>query len=271
MEVTFPRIVLAEFNTHRMFSRNSASSRAIPVEKILKKIEEDPFIPVYWGKNQKGMQANVELSDSEKMVAEHTWLRARDKAIKQAKVLLDLGVHKQITNRLLEPWLWHTVIVSATDWENFFALRLHPDAQPEIRKGAFIMKDAYDASGANLAIQEGWHLPLVPDLAQLLEDKFTIEQIQLISVGRCARVSYLTHNGTREPQADIDLALKLQSAGHMSPFEHVARPMTLMEEARYQMTLGGKSVSHSGNFRGWIQLRKQLPNEDNFRKVLESR
>ena len=141
MEVTFPRMVLAEFNTHRVFSRNSASSRAIPVEKQLQRIMDDPFIPVWWGRKQSGMQADHELEGDGLVQAKAEWLAARDSAVGHVQRLLELGLHKQITNRLLEPFMWHTVIVTATEWSNFFALRANPMAQPEIRVIAEMMRD----------------------------------------------------------------------------------------------------------------------------------
>lgn len=282
MEVTIPRIVLAEFNTHRMFSRNSASSRAIPVEKMLKRVQEDPFVPVFWGKNQKGMQAAEELSDeidgyvslgnkpdpghqgtSPRWRAKSEWFKARDNAVETVKRLQmpDIDLHKQIANRLLEPFLWHTIIVTATEWDNWDALRTHKDAQPEIRHGAIIMKEARDASTPQTLGWHEWHLPLVSDYSTLVYSGLSEREICLISVGRCARVSYLTHDGKRDPKADIDLALKLQNSGHMSPFEHVARPMTTDQSPQ---------ETFAGNFRGWVQYRKTIPNEENFGKTLSS-
>ncbi len=245
MEVTFPRIVLAEFNTHRMFSRNSASSRAIPVAKMLQQIKDDPFIPIHWGKNQKGMQADTELTTLEQSAAGKVWLETRDKVVELATQLLDIGVHKQITNRLLEPFMWQTVIVSATAWANFFALRTHKDAQPEIRRIAELMQDAYNKSEPTPVSLGDYHLPLV-DVSVDLKD---IHKSQLLDVcvGRCARVSYLTHAGVRDPLADIALAQRLRHSGHMSPFEHVATPM--------------QTDGWSGNFRGWLQYRKTITNE----------
>src|ERR1043166_5301194 len=133
---TLPRIVLAELNTHRLFSRSSASSRAIPVQKQIERLRQDPFIPVYWGKNQKGMQADEELDYAQVAEALDVWSAARDQAVGSAEALMDIGVHKQITNRLLEPFMWHTVIITATEWSNFDHLRIHKDAQPEIRRAA---------------------------------------------------------------------------------------------------------------------------------------
>ena len=249
-EVTFPRIVLAEFNTHRTMSRNSASSRAIPVEKLLKKVEEDPFIPIYWGKNQKGMQADQELSPEDQDNAGFAWLAARGRAVDWAKTMLEYGVHKQITNRLLEPFLWHTVICSATEYENFFALRTHPDAQPEIRHIAVMMQDLYRSQKPTPVPDGFWHLPLVTDFQDLIQEGYSLADIQQISVGRCARVSYMTHAGKRDPKADIELAGRLRASGHMSPFEHVAQALSEPER--------------SGNFVGWAQYRKSLDGEAVF-------
>jgi thymidylate synthase ThyX len=134
MKVTFPRFILAEFNTHRMFSRNSASSRAIPFAKMVKMVEENPFIPIAWQKDHKAMQGSEYLTDFNAGLAHESWLEARDNTVKIAKELNygnkvehdthgGLNVSKQLCNRLLEPFMWHTVIVTATEWENFFKLR----------------------------------------------------------------------------------------------------------------------------------------------------
>lgn len=277
-EITFPRIVLAEFNTHRTFSRNSASSRAIPVEKMLQKVVDDPFTPVYWGKNQKGMQAEVELTEPEQNKALVKWLKARDMSVTRAKQLLKLGIHKQITNRLLEPWLWHTVIVTATEYDNFWGLRCNKDAQPEIRVIAEMMRDVYDKSQPTYLADDQWHLPLIADDEQWPEH-FTIDDLIKVSVGRCARVSYLTHDGKRDPQADIELYHRLASAGHMSPFEHVARPMTdadAQQIVENQVIIEGAFTTKyvcknifSGNFRSWVSHRKTIPGEAVYTKKVQ--
>jgi thymidylate synthase ThyX len=288
LEVCLPRIVLSEFNTHRMLSRNSASSRAIPVEKRIKMIEEDPFIPEQFGKNQKGMQAEVDLEGTDGEQATATWLDAKDDAVKWARELAKLGVHKQLANRLLEPFAWHTVIVTATEWENFFNLRCNPDAQPEIRKAAELMRDAMAASKPRELTYKGWHLPLTTQDDAVLRT----EDICKISVARCARVSYLTHDGKRDTQADLDLYERLVTSGHMSPLEHVARPMTNEEwtqSLQHEVTLTdgrvlwsrdspreleidglniacvGREVHFCGNLNGWVQFRKTIPGEAVFR------
>lgn len=253
MEVTFPRMVLAEFNTHRMFSRNSASSRAIPVEKMLDKVRTHPFIPVRFGKNQKGMQASEWLAGTEHSEAVRRWYHGRDRAIETAEALLAVGVHKQLVNRVLEPYLWHTVIVTATEWSNFFALRDHPDAQPEIQIPAHLMKVALANSSPRLVEMGDWHRPLMPDLEELATI-YVANDLNRISAGRCARVSYTTHHGTRDPEADIELCERLVTSGHMSPLEHVATPLP-----ESWMTLG--------NFKGWEQMRKAVPYEADFGQI----
>jgi len=277
LEVTFPRIVLAEFNTHRVFSRNSASSRAIPVGKMIKMVEENPYIPTHWGKNQKGMQAEEEVDEGAKMAAPRLWLQARDAAVEKAKQLLSLDVHKQITNRLLEPFMWHTVIVTATEWDNFYHLRCNPMAHPEIKLAADLMFDAMEKSTPTALDYGQWHMPLVSNadfeemiLADPTHPTLVQERLCKVSVGRCARVSYLTHDGKRDPQADIELHDRLLEAGHMSPFEHVARPMTSAEQRSLtpfgELDRDGQSdsIPFSGNFRGWVQYRKTIPHEEDI-------
>lgn len=263
MELSYPRCVHAEFMTHRMFSRNSASSRAIPVEKMLQRIKDDPFVPIHWGVNQKGMQANEEIDSYSQYEATAKWLLARDNAVKIAEELNALGLHKQIVNRIVEPWMWITVIVTGVDhaWENFFALRCHPAAEPHIQKLAYQAREVYDSSKP-MSLQWGVkHLPFVygNDMVELLgwcrwEKDIPHDEcaaaLAKISVGRCARVSYLTHDGKRDPQADIDLHDRLVTAKppHASPFEHVA--------TAYE----GSDVG--GNFgQGWFQYRKQIEGE----------
>ena len=270
-EITYPRFVHSELMTHRIFSRNSASSRALPISKVIERVKTNPVLPVWWGKNQSGMQAYEEFNSSDQSELIERWLYARDNAVKDAEILLHRGVHKQLVNRLLEPWMWITVLVTATEWQNFFALRAHPDAQPEIRKIAEMMKELYEKNAHlcdHLKYNE-WHLPLTNPLEPkaLLAEGFTIEQIKKISAGRSARVSYLTHDGKRDPMADIELCDRLRVSGHMSPLEHVARPMTKKEIKLYSSKahkLQTNKLPFCGNFCGWVQFRKEIPNEDNF-------
>ncbi len=262
LKVTLPRIVLAEFNTHRMLSRSSASSRAIPVEKRIAAVEAEPFVPEAFGKNQRGMQAGEELTGTEADDARREWMSACRAAVDHARGLARLGVHKQIANRLIEPFCWHAIVVTATEWSNFFALRCHPDAQPEIRRAAEMMRDAMAAS-IPIPVHFGdWHLPFVPPEEEFdlrtRRSAFTGEEVALISAGRCARVSYLTHEGARDPRADFDLAKRLMQSGHMSPFEHAATPQ--LDRPHF-----------CGNFLGWVQLRKTIRHENDFARVIADR
>lgn len=273
MEVVIPRIVLAEFNTHRMFSRNSASSRAIPVEKMLQRVRENPYIPQEFGANQKGMQAGAALPPSKAKQARDEWNSARFAAVSHVERLLELGVHKQLTNRLLEPWLWHTIIVSATEWENFFHLRCHPHAHPDIRKTAELMRAAMSENEPLELGYGDWHLPLIwKEDREAFDDSdpaaLPKNELPLCSIGRCARVSYLTHDGKRDVAEDIALARRLLENGHMSPFEHVARPMTETERRVYctvKYSTGSNIQPFLGNFCGWVQYRKTIHNEHDIK------
>lgn len=247
-EITYPRMVHSELMTHRQLSRNSASSRAIPTKKMLAAVIRNPAMPVRWGRNQSGMQAHHDLTGTDRKIAIRLWLTARWFAVCFAWLMHKLGVHKQIVNRLLEPWMWITVIVSATEWMNFFALRDHPDAQPEIARIAHLMREAYNASQPDVLNAGEWHTPMVDaDEASWLRERNL--DPRAVSVGRCARVSYLTHHGTRDPYEDVKLHNKLKSSnpGHWSPFEHVAQALS--------------TPIHSGNYVGFAQYRKEFPNE----------
>lgn len=245
MEVCMHRFVLAEFNTHRMFSRNSASSRAIPIKKQIDRIIDNIAMPVEFGANKPGMQADVTLEGNDLLEAQAIWNRAALDAINHAKELMELGVHKQIVNRLLEPFMWHTVICTATDWDNFFGLRANRMAQPEIREAAFAMKKAYDESEPSLINYGEWHTPYMqPD-----EYELDPSVRKRVSAARCARVSYLTHDGVRDLDKDLELYERLTSETppHASPLEHVATPAPVRDYITHTRV--------KGNFYGWHQLR----------------
>lgn len=258
MELRYPRFIHAEFMTHRLFSRNTASSRAIPVSKMLKMVVDYPAMPVSWGKNQKGMSADSELKPDDAMRAGHIWLNARNLAVSFANDLVELGLHKQITNRLLEPWKYVTVICSATHWTNFFRLRDHKDAQPEIQVLAREMKRAQEDS---TPVEREWHIPYIqPD-----EQSLDFDTQCKIATARCARVSYLTHDGNRDIAKDLELYDRLLTGsdhGHWSPFEHVAKA-TDMEWDYYDFATNEtrRQPVWCGNFQGWIQYRKMHSGE----------
>lgn len=248
LELQYPRFVHSEFMTHRVFSRNAASSRAIPVGKMIEQVRNDPAMPIHWGKNQPGMQAHAELEDTTEVRMQ--WRMAARQAADRAESMAALGLHKQICNRVLEPFQLMKTIVTSTEWDNFFALRAHPDAQPEIQALAVAMRDAISAC-TPVRLHEGqWHLPYVLDVER---GRHRGDLLLMLSTARCARVSYLTHDGqTPDVDKDVDLYRKLVGSEpiHASPAEHQATP------AKYAHNV-------SGNFRGWVQHRKLL--ERNFK------
>lgn len=237
IEAVYPRFVHAELMTHRVFSRNAASSRAIPIKTIIERVKTDPAMPIYWGKNQKGMSPGDEIEEIEE--AKKVWLEGRDRAVETAEKFIKLNLHKQLVNRILEPYMWMTTIITATEWEGWDTLRLHQDAQQELTNLARLIKEARDNS---IPILREWHLPY----SQPGEvEEFGLEVMKKVCVARCARVSYLTHDGKRDVEKDLDLHTRLLTGsdfGHFSPFEHVARALY--------------TKLHSGNFVGWEQYRK---------------
>lgn len=260
-EVTFHRFVLAEMNTHRKFSKNSASSRAIPVKKQIQRVRESPAFPLSWPKEMSGMQGGEEFNADSVETLQLIWKILADKAADIAEFLMAFGLHKSVTNRLLEPFMWHTAIISSTEWDNFWGLRCNPLAQPEIRAVAEMMKKVYTSSvPRNLQYGE-WHLPMVTgydwnDIKAEFGEK-SLEVAQKASVARCARVSYLTHDtNKRDLIKDIALADKLahpeSGPMHASPFEHVCTPATGEEMAFGHVR---------GNFTGWHQLRHKVEDE----------
>lgn len=375
MQVTFPRIILAELNTHRMFSRNSASSRAIPFRKMLKSVMENPFVPIAWQKDHKGMQGKEYLDPTvryamsddvmqvladkfdynegdvvdpelinliktilSKFTGERTlpewWLYMKDRVVECAVFLSCVGITKQLANRLLEPFMWHTVIVTATEWENFFALRCPQynfeltdveDITVRSRKDMYKkfpqQKDVLDglsdmdwlrrnmgqaeihmmalAEAMWDALQESkpvqlkageWHIPYRDEIEKLYENTwFVVEKEEIpaivkISTVMCARVSY-TVVGTELSEWTIDKYVKkcdeLAAATpiHASPFEHCARTMSreefeshingnvkIQNAARHlklhEIGDNPEAYGWCGNFRGFIQYRKMIPNEN---------
>ena len=246
--LTYPRFVHAEFMTHRMFSRNAASSRAIPAKKIRRSVVMDPALPVFWGRNQAGMSADEELTGWRLAVAKFLIFGVAMRGMLFINWCLEkLGLHKQIANRYLEPWFNITVVVSATNWGNFYHLRNHAKAQPEIRELAQAMLEAQNASIPRMLGDGQWHLPFVEDY-ELKE--LGIEKALQVSVARCARVSYLNHDGRRSTfEEDLKLFQRLvaEEPKHASPAEHQGTPIDPNEA--------------SGNFLGWGQFRKLIENE----------
>lgn len=253
MQLRYPRFIHSEFMTHRVFSRNASSSRAIPVAKMIEQVRNDPAMPIHWGKNQPGMQANEELQGDELALVQEGWRSAARAAANFASDMASNNAHKQIANRILEPFQFIHVIVTATEWENFFDLRAHADAQPEIHELAVQMANAMSRSQPRLLDIDEWHLPYVTWTERTRHE---VDVCLKLSAARCARVSYLTHDGAT-PLFEKDMELYERLVGskplHASPIEHQATPM--LDETMW-----------SGNFRGWLQNRQLVEstfNEEN--------
>lgn len=273
LQLRYPRIIHAELMTHRVFSRNASSSRAIPTHKMLAMVANEPARPVRFGQNQPGMQDKGEdydtiitvpdvlsgpyISYAEEMfgqkldwdeapyylTAEAAWEFSAWLSTHMSKAFTDAGYHKQVANRLTEPFQYINVIVTATDWDNFFALRYHDAADPTIYELASVMRQAI-ADSTPRAFVDGWHLPYI---SKEEKAKHSVGTLLRCSVARCARVSYLTHEG-KEPSIDDDMKLFDRLVGadpkHMSPTEHQAF-------ARPKMGMGS-------NLFGWTQYRKYI-------------
>lgn len=290
LEVTFPRYILAEFNTHRVFSRNSASSRAIPVKTRVQQVRDNPFVPEFT-RNKPGMQADDVLIDDDARNAEALWRGSAQQMAKNAESLAHIDVHKQQANRLLEAFVWHTVLVTATYWDNFWGLRVHKDASPEMFKTAKAMKEAMEASAPKELRVGEWHLPLVPDVGEILEEEerrgwTTVDHNLLarVSVARCAAVSYERQHIQKNLDEYVMRHDAMKLSGHWSPFEHQAKVATFEEirqhayfkveagnlalfpDGRVAITDGRLVPVCIGNFAvPWFQYRKMIPGEDVFR------
>lgn len=249
--VTFPRFILAEVNTHRMLSRNSNSSRAIPPERQVDKVRTNPFVPETFNRRVKGMGVGDPLARKDAAVARSTWLSAAEFACDHAQRLLELDCDKSRINRLLEPFLWHSAVISATEWANFFALRDHPAAQPEFQIVAALMREAMAASEPEPLPYDHWHLPAVSDFERIEGHETDWDRLKLVSAGRLARWSSYDKTDHDDADAAVARAESLIANFHMSPTEHQARPARARADVFY------------GNFRGWVQFRKEIPNEHN--------
>ena len=242
LELVYPRFIHAEVMTHRAFSRNASSSRAIPVNKAVNMALDEMVYPVRWGKNQSGMQAKGENLDEElSATAKLLWEYAARRCASAAQALGKMGVHKQWANRMIEWFSNIRVLVTATEWDNFFQLRDHPDAQDEIQ---ILAQEIKKAMANSTPVQRSHHTPYVEDWEN---EKWGFTDACKLSAARCCRVSYLKHDGT-DPSYEEDMALFDRLAGsrpiHASPLEH--------QGLSYK--IGAKFSSR--NFRGWIQFRE---------------
>lgn len=251
-ELTYPRYIHSEFMTHRVFSRNASSSRAIPVKRMIEQVDSNPVVPPKVYMNKAGMVGDVEAPLGVTADFYNLWLDAASNAVEIAKNMEKLGIHKQHINRILEPFQYIKVIVTATDWYNFFVLRLAPDAQPEMRELAGAIYDEMEryrnetvgciAVPTSLGEYTVISLPYITDedVKEIGEEEYHL--LMKISAARCARVSYNNHDGSKpDIKKDLKLYDHLYNSKHMSPMEHAC--------------IRDKDYRKNANLNGWKSLR----------------
>lgn len=299
-ELEYPRFIHAEFMTHRLFSRNAASSRAIPVKRAIELIQNDTATPIYWGKNQPGMSAKEEcdakvidyklegvnaeegvpIFSMKQLTREEAWNVARDNAIHIARQFDAAGYHKQIVNRLMEPFSHIKVVCTATEFGNFFNLRCHKDAQPEIQELAGLMYEKMQGISSRILKPGEWHVPYyahgywIPrskDNCEVDQDATTLADALAISTSCCAQVSYRKNDDSLEKAKQIYDRLIHSKPVHASPCEHQATPVSnspdIAETPAGVTHLDRNGNCWSGNFREWIQQRQLIP--DNVNNVYQ--
>lgn len=267
-ELEYPRYIHSEFMTHRLFSRNAASSRAIPTKSMIEQILKHDVEFVHYGRNQPGMQADQELSEEEKQVVLGYWKSARNTAIEMAENMANLGAHKQIVNRCLEPWMLMKVVMTTTSLENWDELRAHKDAQPEIQTLAKMMQAAKAQSEPLELLNGQWHMPYVDREfvdGELVYGNLTLEEAKMTSASCCAQVSYRKNDDSLEKAKSIYDRLINSRPQHASPVEHQATPIYYRNDysksENWQLGITHMDRNHrlhSGNFKDWIQLRQTL-------------
>lgn len=307
---TLPRAYLAELNTHRLLSRdgyeqelsrNSASSRAIPTEKNIANVREFPYVPESFNMRVKGMGVGAEMEAELANRCHKVWMRGMYHATTTADMLNELGLDKSRANRVIEPFMWHTVIITATEWDNFLALRC-PDgdhwdpefpAQPEMQMFAICVRDAINGSTPKLLEEGSWAMPYFDwdEESELLRGLLgglqvpineVINGALLVSARRVARVSFERQDDIEDIMASYEKGITLAQMAHYSPMEHQVRPITYtdlkngainskihvpMDLFRDQRVINFKKIPLErlwcGNLRGVVQFRKLLPYEDN--------
>jgi thymidylate synthase ThyX len=282
-----PKFLLAELNTHRLISkpteaerryiettdlsRNAASTRAIPLKRQMEKVASEPFVPSWWGKNQKGMSASEEVDHPK--ICDEQWHLAKRQMLDRAGALEFENVHKQTAGRLLEPFLYVDWLATSTDWESFFDLRTSDSAQPEMQELAMLMEQEFLLSEPKILKAGDWHMPYFNQSTLGLKEgsistwilacdgirrdefgEMALYETIKKSTARCARISYETHDGIRDPEEDIKLHDMLAENNHWSPFEHCAHAIDFPERV--------------GNFTGWVQYRKILELPISFEEYL---
>ena len=279
-ELTYPRFIHSELMTHRLFSRNAMSSRAVPIEKMVEQVLNETANPINWGKNQSGMQAKEELLAPQLNEVQGMWYDAAKEAAYIAKKMSRCNAHKQIVNRILEPFQLMKTVLTATEFDNFFWLRCHEDAQPEIKDLADKMHKAVSESKEQSRIVHlepgDWHVPYYASGSWKHDYDMEyygtpLEDALAISSSCCAQVSYRLLDDSIEKARKVYQRLVESTPVHASPFEHQASPMKTVEWPEYcdpsvWLDVEEKGVTHadregkywSGNFKSWIQYRQLI-------------
>lgn len=289
-ELEYPRFIHSELMTHKMLAKNAASSRAIPIDKMIEQVRNNPAHPVYWGKNQAGMQAKEELTDESLAKVQDFWKDASTTACLFAKSMSEEQAHKQIVNRVLEPFSMMKTVITGTEWNNFFWLRNHTDAQPEFHALANLMQKAKDASKPFVLYENEWHVPYIQrerykfssDFGDPISDGeiiyssgdqvLTTDEALVLSSSLCAQTSYRKSDDTLEKAKNIYSRLVESEPVHASPFEHQGmcynvNPFKLLTAIMFNYFIP-KGVTHidinrnwwSGNLKHFIQYRQLIPN-----------
>ena len=293
-ELEYPRFIHSELMTHRVFSRNAMSSRAVPIEKMIEQVMNSPAKPIHWGKNQSGMQAKEELSNITHV--DFYWEELAKEVGGYAAYFSKQGLHKQVVNRILEPFQTMKTVLTSTEFKNFYWLRNHEDAQPEIKKLAEeMLKSQENSTPVELGAGE-WHTPYYGDGSwkegfDYDYQGISLEEALAISASCCAQVSYRKLDDSLEKALNVYKRLVESEPVHASPFEHQATPMfetkgpLVYKPPKGDAEVGTFSfnkrindpthaaswqdgITHvdkegklwSGNFCGWIQHRQLIPN-----------
>lgn len=284
LEIEYPRFILAELNTHKMLEKNSSSSRAIPIMRMIEQIDSNMAMPLYWGKAKSGMQADGEVDDLTKQMAKTSWVGDFYRLKESAIWMDDMFIHKQTANRLLEPFQMMKTVITGTDWDNFFNLRIHPDAQPEFCMLAYKMYKAMQESEPFLLKEDEWHLPYLKrsrgeqgeiqyyPKGVLVSKYLELEEAQRISASCCAQTSYRKSDDSLEKADKVFDMLINAEVIHSSPFGHLATPAVFKETIEisnvFEYLEKVEGVTHvrkdgtpcSGNLTGWISYRHLIPN-----------
>ena len=269
----YPRFIHSEMMTHKDFSRSAASSRAIPIQKMLNQVWNKPAMPIHWGKNQPGMQASHAIQGWRKTFLSNLWIMCGRAVCVFVWVAMKMGLHKQVANRMLEPWQLMHVTLTTCKLANFYNLRIHADAQPEVCYLATLMRFAHQTSEPKILREGEWHLPWITDediddvAAMVGTDKEQTELLKKMSAARCARSSYANFDGKRSIDGDLATYSKLVDSEpiHASPCEHQATPDQQITDVVSSghttvMECHWENPTLHGNLTGYIQYRNTIAN-----------